>query len=86
MNRSIYQELQAAAERVCVSKDGPAWQTLSQAQDEFDALLPRVLHRSFRRVCDQAVAAAAEHGEDCFLLGLRCGLLLMADARALDRA
>ena len=25
--------------------------------------------------------AAAEHGESCFRLGLRCGLMLMADAQ-----
>ena len=67
MNRSIYQELQAAAERVCVSKDGPAWQTLSQAQDEFDALLPRVLHRSFRRVCDPGGCRGRRAWRDCFL-------------------
>ena len=35
---------------------------------------------SFRRLCDQCNVAAAEHGENCFRLGLRCGLLLMADA------
>ena len=35
---------------------------------------------SFRRLCDQCNVAASEHGESCFRLGLRCGLMLMADA------
>ena len=50
------------------------------AMDGLDALLPPVLHRRFVRLCDQMNAAAAEHGESCFRLGLRCGLMLMADA------
>lgn len=80
MDQSIYYELQAAAERLSPIEDGPAWQTLSRMENELDALLPPVLHRSFRRLCDQCNVAAAEHGESCFRLGLRCGLLLMADA------
>ena len=42
--------------------------------------MPPILHRRFRRLCDQANAAAAEYGEGCFINGMRCGLLLMADA------
>ena len=80
MDPSIYRELQAAAERAYPFVDGPAWQTLSRMEDDLDALLPPVLHHSFRRLCDQCNVAAAEHGENCFRLGLRCGLLLMADA------
>ncbi len=83
MNPSIYYELQAAAERLSPIEDGPAWHTLSRMENELDALLPPVLHRRFRRLCDQANAAAAEHGETCFRLGLYCGLMLMADASAL---
>ena len=85
MDPSIYRELQAAAERAYPFADGPAWQTLSRMEDDLDALLPPVLHRSFRRLCDQCNVAAAEHGESCFRLGLRCGLLLMADAHRLGR-
>ena len=80
MDASIYRELQAAAERAYPFADGPAWQTLSRMEDDLDALLPPVLHRRFRRLCDQANAAAAEYGEGCFINGMRCGLLLMADA------
>ena len=80
MDQSIYYELQAAAERLSPIEDGPAWQTLSRMENELDALLPPVLHRRFRRLCDQCTVAAAEHGENCFRLGLRCGLLLMANA------
>ena len=78
MDQSIYYELQAAAERLSPIVDGPAWQTLSRMENELDALLPR-----FLRLCDQANAAAAEHGEACFQLGLRCGLMLMADVVSL---
>lgn len=80
MDSSIYRELQAAAERAYPFADGPAWEILSRMQDELDTLLPPVLHRRFRRLCDQANAAAAEYGEGCFINGMRCGLLLMADA------
>ena len=80
MDQSIYREMQAAAERARPFSDGPAWQTLSRMEDDLDALLPPVLHRAFSRLCDQFSAAAAEHGEACFRLGLHCGLLLMADA------
>ena len=80
MDTSIYRELQAAAERAYPFRDGPAWDELSRMQDGLDALLPPVLHRRFRRLCDQCNVAAAEHGESCFRLGLRCGLMLMADA------
>ena len=83
MDASIYRELQAAAERAYPFADGPAWQTLSRMETELDALLPPVLHRRFLRLCDQANAAAAEHGEACFQLGLRCGLMLMADVVSL---
>ena len=82
MDQSIYYELQAA-ERLSPIEDGPAWQTLSRMENELDAILPPVLHRRFRRLCDQANAAAAEHGEACFQLGLRCGLMLMADVVSL---
>lgn len=85
MDKSIYYELQAAAERLSPIEDGPAWQALSRMENELDALLPSVLHRRFRRLCDQAnAAAAAEHGEACFQLGLRCGLMLMADVISLQ--
>lgn len=83
MTPSIYYELQAAAERLCPIEEGPAWEALNRMQNELDALLPPILHRRFRRLCDQANAAAAEHGETCFRLGLYCGLMLMADASAL---
>ena len=83
MDQSIYYELQAAAQRLSPIVDGPAWQTLSRMENELDALLPPVLHRRFLRLCDQANAAAAEHGESCFQLGLRCGLMLMADVISL---
>lgn len=82
MDSSIYRELQAAAERAYPFADGPAWEILSRMQDELDTLLPPVLHRRFRRLCDQSNAAAAEHGEACFRLGLHCGLMLMADVSA----
>ena len=85
MDPSIYRELQAAAERAYPFADGPAWKTLSRMQDELDAPLPPVLQRSFRRLCDQCNAAAAEHGESCFRLGLRCGLMLMTDACSSQR-
>ena len=70
MDPSIYRELQAAAERAYPFADGPAWKTLSRMQDELDALLPPVLHRRFRRLCDQANAAALStarpaSGSDC---------------------
>lgn len=58
MDQSIYYELQAAAERLSPIEDGPAWQALSRMENELDALLPSVLHRRFRRLCDQANAAA----------------------------
>lgn len=80
MDASIYRELQAAAERAYPFADGPAWAELSRMQDGLSALLPPVLHRRFARLCDQMNAAAAEHGESCFRLGLHCGLMLMADA------
>ena len=83
MDPSIYRELQAAAERAYPFADGPAWQTLSRMEDDLDALLPPVLHRRFLLLCDQANAAAAEHGEACFQLGLRCSLMLMADVISL---
>ena len=83
MDQSIYYELQAAAERLSPIEGGPAWQTLSRMENELGALLPPVLHRRFLRLCDQANAAAAEHGEACFQLGLRCGLMLMADVISL---
>ena len=83
MDPSIYRELQAAAERAFPFADGPAWQTLSRMEDDLDALLPPVLHRRFLLLCDQANAAAAEHGEACFQLGLRCSLMLMADVISL---
>ena len=84
MDPSIYYELQAAAERLSPIEDGPAWQTLSRMENELDALLPPVLHRRFRRLCDQCNVAASEHGESCFRLGLRCGLMLMADVISLQ--
>ena len=84
MDQSIYYELQAAAERLSPIEDGPAWQALSRMENELDALLPSVLHRRFCRLCDQANAAAAEHGEACSQLGLRCGLILMADVISLQ--
>ena len=80
MDPSIYLELQAAVERAYPLRDGPAWDELSRMQDGLNALLPPVLHRRFARLCDQMNAAAAEHGESCFRLGLHCGLMLMADA------
>lgn len=80
MTPSIYYELQAAAERLSPIEEGPAWEALNRMQNELDALLPPILHRRFRRLCDQANAAAAEYGEGCFINGMRCGLLLMADA------
>ena len=81
----FYRELQTAAERLSPQTDGPEFEKLSRMADELDELLPPVLHRRFRRLCDQSNAAAAEHGEDCFRLGVQCGLLLMADAFRLGR-
>ena len=81
MTPSIYYELQA--ERLSPIEEGPAWEALNRMQNELDAPLPPILHRRFRRLCDQANAAAAEYGEGCFINGVRCGLLLMADACAL---
>ena len=76
----FYRELQTAAERLSPQTDGPEFEKLSRMADELDELLPPVLRRRFRRLCDQCNVAAAEHGESCFRLGLRCGLMLMADA------
>ncbi len=79
MTPSIYYELQAAAERLSPIEEGPAWEALNRMQNELDALLPPILHRRFRRLCDQANAAAAEYGEGCFSRGVGWGLLQMAD-------
>ncbi|MDO4270826.1 MAG: hypothetical protein Q4C72_07880 [Eubacteriales bacterium] len=74
----LYTALQAVMETRFDVRDGPETQRLGEMQSALDALLPHVLHRRFRRLCDQSNAAGAEWGHACFSLGVRCGLLLLS--------
>lgn len=81
----IYTALQAIMEARCKLLDGPEAYQFNQLADALEASLSPDFHQQCGRLRDQANAYASEHGHNCFVLGLRCGLLLLADAFAAVR-